>query len=181
MLGVLITPTSRGNVSISSADAATPPIINPNWLTTESDQQLAVTMFKRMRQAFQSSAMAPLIRGEEYNPGPAVKTDGQILEYIRDTVMTLWHPAGTCKMGTSDDSEAVIDSQARVFGVSRLRVVDASSFPFLPPGHPSSTVCKCSRLKDLGGLWMLTTMQICWRRKLRRISWAKIETWVIVD
>lgn len=47
-------------------------------------------------------------------------------------------------MGTSDDPMAVVDSKARVFGVQGLRVVDASSFPFLPPGHPQSTVCKCS-------------------------------------
>ena len=50
-------------------------------------------------------------------------------------------------MGTSDDPMAVIDSQARIYGVQSLRVVDASSFPVLPPGHPSSTICKSSKFK----------------------------------
>jgi choline dehydrogenase-like flavoprotein len=102
-------------------------------------------MFKRMRQAFQSDAMAPVIIGDEYNPGTQVQTDDQILEWIKNNVMTLWHAACTCKMGTSDDEMAVVDSQARVYGVDGLRVVDASAFPFLPPGHPQSTVCKFLR------------------------------------
>lgn len=121
-------------------------MINPNWLTTESDQQVAVAMFKRMRQAFQSDAMAPVIIGEEYNPGPDVESDDdeEILQFIKNNVMTLWHPAGTCKMGTRDDTGAVVDSDARVFGVQGLRVVDASAVPFLPPGHPQSTCCMCN-------------------------------------
>ncbi|KAJ5874698.1 uncharacterized protein N7529_003128 [Penicillium soppii] len=142
MLGVLITPLSRGNVTIQSADTKDLPVINPNWLDDAADQELAIAMFKRMRQAFQSKAMEPVIIGEEYNPGPEVKSDAQILEFIKDNVMTLWHAACTCKMGTEDDEMAVVDSQARVYGVDGLRVVDASAFPFLPPGHPQSTVCE---------------------------------------
>ncbi|KAE8140285.1 hypothetical protein BDV38DRAFT_269269 [Aspergillus pseudotamarii] len=140
ILGVLITPTSRGNVTLKSADTSDLPIINPNWLDTTSDQEVAVAMFKRIRQAFQSEAMAPAVIGDEYYPGKHVQTDGQILEYIKNNVMTLWHAACTCKMGTSDDEMAVVDSQARVYGVEGVRVVDASAFPFLPPGHPQSTV-----------------------------------------
>lgn len=99
-------------------------------------------MFKRMRQAFQSEAMSPVVIGKEYYPGEEVQSDADILEFIKNNVMTLWHPACTCKMGISDDEMAVVDSQARVYGVQGLRVVDASAFPFLPPGHPQSTVCK---------------------------------------
>jgi choline dehydrogenase len=54
--------------------------------------------------------------------------------------MTVWHPACTCKMGKSSDPMAVVDSKAKVFGVTGLRVVDASAFALLPPGHPQSTV-----------------------------------------
>ncbi|KAJ5898499.1 hypothetical protein N7504_008787, partial [Penicillium tannophilum] len=140
MLGVLITPTSRGNVTLKSADTSDLPIINPNWLGDTADQDVAIAMFKRMRQAFQSEAMAPVIIGDEYYPGTGVQSDSEILEFIKNNVMTLWHAACTCKMGTSDDDMAVVDSQARVFGVNGLRVVDASAFPFLPPGHPQSTV-----------------------------------------
>jgi hypothetical protein len=86
--------------------------------------------------------MSPVVIGDEHYPGPETQTDEEIIEYIRKNVMTLWHPSCTNKMGTPDDPTAVIDSKARVFGVNRLRVVDASSFPFLPPGHPQSSVCK---------------------------------------
>lgn len=119
------------------------PIINPNWLGDPADQEVAISIFKRIREAFTSKAMSPIVLGEEYYPGNHVQSDSDILEYIKNNVMTLWHAACTCKMGTSEDKMAVIDSQARVFGVENLRVVDASSFPFLPPGHPQSTVCKC--------------------------------------
>ncbi|KAL4864904.1 hypothetical protein BDV12DRAFT_200623 [Aspergillus spectabilis] len=139
ILGVLITTTSLGTVTLASDDTSDLPIINPNWLDTESDQQLAVAMFKRIRQAFASDKMEPIVIGEEYYPGEGVETDEEILEWIRDNLMTLWHPSRTCKMGTADDPMAVVDSKARVFGVNRLRVVDASACPFLPPGHPQST------------------------------------------
>ncbi|CAG7928235.1 unnamed protein product [Penicillium olsonii] len=140
MLGVLITPISRGNVTLQSADTKDLPIINPDWLEEKADQEVTIAMFKRIREAFQSKAMEPVVIGDEYNPGLQVKTDEQILEFIKNNVMTLWHAACTCKMGTKDDKMAVVDSQAKVYGVDGLRVVDASAFPFLPPGHPQSTV-----------------------------------------
>ncbi|CAG8386421.1 unnamed protein product [Penicillium salamii] len=140
ILGVLITPSSRGNITLKSADITDLPLLNPNWLDDPADQDLAVAIFKRTRQAFQSEAMAPVLIGEEYIPGPQVQSDAQILEWIKNNVMTLWHAACTCKMGTADDPMAVVDSRARVFGVQGLRVVDASAFPFLPPGHPQSVV-----------------------------------------
>jgi choline dehydrogenase-like flavoprotein len=129
-------------VTLKSADTSDLPNINPNWLDTKSDQEVAVAMFKRIRQVFQSDAMAPTVIGDEYNPGKDVQTDKQILQFVKNNVMTLWHAACTCKMGTSDDEMAVVDNEARVFGVQGLRVVDASAFPFLVPGHPQSTVCQ---------------------------------------
>lgn len=142
LLNVLNAPLSRGNVTITSASTSVLPTINPAWLTDVADQQVAVAAYKRARQAFASSGLAPIVAGPEAYPGPEVETDAQILEAIRNSLMTLWHPACTCKMGKDDDKMAVLDSQARVRGVTGLRVVDASSFPILPPGHPQSTVCK---------------------------------------
>ncbi|KAK1149676.1 hypothetical protein N8T08_005229 [Aspergillus melleus] len=142
MLAVLVAPTSRGNITIRSADMDHAPIISPNWLDSESDQEVAIAMFKRIREAATSAAMAPVMVGPEYDPGRRVATDDDILEYIRNSLMTIWHPACTCKMGRPDDPLAVVDSQARVYGVEGLRVVDASAFPILPPGHPQSTVCE---------------------------------------
>ncbi|KAL3436390.1 hypothetical protein BDV09DRAFT_184327 [Aspergillus tetrazonus] len=116
ILGILITPTSR------------------------ADQEAAIAIFKRIREIFASDGMAPVILGDEYYPGNGTQADTEILRFIQKNVMTLWHPSCTNKMGTKDDPAAVLDSKARVFGVGGLRVVDASSFPFLPPGHPQSTV-----------------------------------------
>ncbi|KAF7586627.1 hypothetical protein BBP40_008549 [Aspergillus hancockii] len=118
-----------------------PPIIDPNWLTTDTDIEVAIALYKRIRHIWQKTPMKSAIIGEEYFPGPEVQSDEDIIRIIRDTLMTVWHASCTCKMGTRDDPLAVVDSQARVFGLNRLRVVDASAFPLLPPGHPQSTVC----------------------------------------
>lgn len=133
----VIAPSSRGNVTISSADMAVPPVINPNYLSTEQDSQVAIAAFKRVRAIF---ANMPITIGEEYYPGPSVQTDEEILNQIHKSVTQLFHAAATCKMGKSSDPLAVVDTQARVFGTNSLRVVDLSAFPFLTPGHPQSGV-----------------------------------------
>ena len=137
----LISPLSRGNVTISSADMSDPPILNPNWLSDPTDQEVAVQSFKRSREIWSVLAENNITVGTaEYLPGLNVTSDADILAYIQASLMTIYHAAATCKMGASNDSMAVLDSQARVYGTQNLRVVDASSFPFLPPGHPQSTV-----------------------------------------
>lgn len=141
IIGSIAVPTSRGNVTLRSANMKDSPIINPNWLGTDTDQKLAVAAYKRIRQVFQTKAMASILVGPEYFPGINVQTDKEILEVIKTTMMTIYHAACTCKMGRFNDSMAVVDSKAKVFGVTGLRVVDASAFPLLPPGHPQSTVC----------------------------------------
>ncbi|KAL3461215.1 GMC oxidoreductase [Aspergillus heterothallicus] len=140
LIGSLVAPTSRGYVTLRSNDTDDLPAIQPNWLATESDAQVAVAMYRRMREAWHApDGLAPIVVGEEYFPGPQVQTDAEILEAIRGSVMTIFHAACTCKMGRGDDPEAVVDSKARVIGVTGLRVVDASAFALLPPGHPQST------------------------------------------
>lgn len=137
----LLSPLSRGNVTISSADMSDPPILNPNWLTDPTDQEVAVQSFKRSREIWSVLAENNVTADDiEYLPGLNVTSDADILAYIQASFMTIYHAAATCKMGSSNDSMAVVDSQARVYGAQNLRVVDASSFPFLPPGHPQSTV-----------------------------------------
>ncbi|GAB7366878.1 hypothetical protein MBLNU230_g1240t1 [Neophaeotheca triangularis] len=140
ILSTIVAPLSRGNVSIVSDDTSDLPSINPNWLTHPTDQEVAVAAFKRARQAFATDFMQQTTVGAEYFPGPEVQTDAQILKNYQDTLMTVWHAACTCKMGAADDPTAVVDSKARVMGVQGLRVVDASAFNLLPPGHPMSTV-----------------------------------------
>lgn len=138
MSTVLLTVLSRGNVSISSAKMTDPPLINPNWITHPADQQLAIAAFKRSREVWK--LMSNITVGEEYLPGPKVQSDADILNFIRQALSPVWHAACTCKMGKPKDPMAVVDTKARVYGTKGLRVVDASAFAVLPPGHPQSTV-----------------------------------------
>ncbi|KAL8838459.1 MAG: hypothetical protein Q9170_002134 [Blastenia crenularia] len=136
----LSAPLSRGTVTIGSADISTPPVINMGWLTdpADADAQVAVAAVKRMREAF--ATIANITLGQEAAPGPSVQSDAEILEYIRGASVPLYHAGATCAMGSRGDPNAVVDSQARVFGVQGLRVVDLSAAPFVPPGHPQATV-----------------------------------------
>ena len=136
----IVAPFSRGNVTIKSKDTNDHPIVNPNWLTDPRDMEVLVAGFKRVRQLFNTDAVAPGLIGEEVYPGRNVTTDDQIEAVIRRSADTVFHPAGTARMGKEDDEDAVLDNKARVIGVNGLRVVDASSFPVLPPGHPQGTV-----------------------------------------
>lgn len=141
ILAALVAPLSKGSVTIKSANTADLPLINPNWLTHRTDQEVAIVAYKRVREAFASKFMAPVLTDKtEFYPGPSVQTDEQILNHIRKTLHTVWHAACTCRMGKEGDPNAVVDGKARVFGVKGLRVVDASSFALLPPGHPQSTI-----------------------------------------
>jgi choline dehydrogenase len=136
----LITPLSRGNVSIASNNTTDPPLINPGWLSNPGDVEVAVQAIKRGRDFFGASAMQSVLVGEELLPGRNVTTDAEIAEFMHQYVATVWHASGTCAMGKVDDFMAVVDSKARVIGVNSLRVIDASAFPFLPPGHPQATI-----------------------------------------
>lgn len=142
----LCAPRSRGNLTIASADAAVSAVINPNWLTDRADIEVAIAGFKRVRAFWQTVSMKSFTIGEEAFPGLDVQTDAQIEDIIRESFNTIYHAACTCAMGRENDTLAVVDSHSKVFGVQGLRVVDASAFPILPPGHPQSTVCKSCTL-----------------------------------
>jgi choline dehydrogenase len=142
LAAALVAPLSRGNISISSADTSDQPLINPNWLTSTTDQQVAVAGYRRVRDIWNTQVMQEgVVIGPEYFPGLNVSTDDEILNIIRQSFNTVSHATSTCKMGKSTDPLAVVDNHARVFGVSNLRVVDASALPFLPPGMPQGTLC----------------------------------------
>lgn len=135
---ILIAPLSRGNISINSSSMHDAPLINPNWLTAPADIEVVVAAFKRTRDIW--AAMSNVTIGDEYFPGRNVSTDAEILQLCRESVIMLYHAAGTCAMGKAGDVNAVVDTKGRVYGVHGLRVVDASIFPLLPPGHPQATV-----------------------------------------
>ncbi|KAG8664539.1 uncharacterized protein FPOAC1_013320 [Fusarium poae] len=140
MLGAMVAPVSRGNVTISSTSGLDKPVINPNWLTAKADQEAAIAWFRRMRDVWETKELKSIAIGSEYWPGKEVQTDEEVLDMVRDSLMTVWHAACTCKMGKRETETAVVDNLARVFGVEGLRVVDASSMALLPPGHPQSTI-----------------------------------------
>jgi choline dehydrogenase len=130
-------PESVGHVALRSTDPLAPPLIQPNYLASEADLSLLVEGIKLGRRIAEASAFAPY-RGAEVWPGPHNQSDEQISEHIRRTAETLYHPVGTCKMGS--DSMAVVDTRLRVQGVEGLRVVDASVLPTHITGHPNAAV-----------------------------------------
>ncbi|GAC96811.1 choline dehydrogenase [Pseudozyma hubeiensis SY62] len=141
LLVAIVAPLSEGSVTLKSADTSDLPAIRPNWLSSPVDQKVAIAAFKRARQVFAANAMKSTRTKAtiEDFPGFDVATDDQILASIRKNLMTVWHAASTCRMAKSPQT-GVLDSNFRVFGVDALRVVDASSFPRLLPGHPQA-VC----------------------------------------
>ena len=124
-----------GSVSLRSPDPQDPPMIQMNYLQSEVDLQKLVAAIKLARQLFQNSAFDEF-RGEEIAPGAEVNSDEALVAYIRDTSSTVWHPVGTCKMGT--DPMAVVDPELRVYGVKGLRVVDASIMPTITTGNTNA-------------------------------------------
>uniref|UniRef100_A0A0B7JVM3 Glucose-methanol-choline oxidoreductase N-terminal domain-containing protein n=1 Tax=Bionectria ochroleuca TaxID=29856 RepID=A0A0B7JVM3_BIOOC len=139
LTGALVAPLSRGNITLQSADTSDHPLINPNFLGDKGDQEVAIALYRRLRDVARADVLKAIVGAEAY-PGAEYQTDEEILSVLRSGMMTVWHAACTCKMGKPTDKMAVIDSKARVFGVKGLRVVDASAFPVLIPGHPQGTV-----------------------------------------
>lgn len=128
-------PTSRGELRIRSKSPKDAPWIEPNYLATEEDRQAMVRGFKLARKLAASPAMAGYI-ADEFNPGSMVQTDEQMLAFVRRNGSSIFHPVGTCKMGS--DPEAVVDERLRVHGVEGLRVVDASIMPTLVSGNTNA-------------------------------------------
>jgi choline dehydrogenase len=130
-------PESRGWIRIRSPYPAFPPAIQPNYLSTQNDKDTLIAGLRIARKVFQSPSMAALVSAE-YLPGAQTETDEEWLEHIRQTAGTTYHPTSTCMMGP--DERAVVDSELRVRGVERLRVVDASIMPAVVSGNTNATV-----------------------------------------
>ncbi|KAF2005100.1 GMC oxidoreductase [Amniculicola lignicola CBS 123094] len=151
---VLVNTFSRGTVTIASSSIFDQAIVHINFLTHPVDQELAIAGFKRAREIMTHKSMAAVVVGDEVLPGNGTFTDAQILKYVKAGSRTISHVSCTCKMGKKSDPLAVVDSEGRVFGIQKLRIVDASGIPFLPPGHPMSTIyALAEKLADriLGG------------------------------
>ncbi|KAJ6258502.1 hypothetical protein Dda_6545 [Drechslerella dactyloides] len=140
LLGILQHSFSKGSVHIdpSSPSAPSPPIIDPNYLAKDYDSQAMIQIVKYLRKIAKTAPLKNILVGE-YEPGPAVLTDAQILSYVKDTVSTLWHPIGTCAM-LPKDKNGVVDCNLKVYGTTNLRVVDASIIPVQISAHIQTAV-----------------------------------------
>jgi choline dehydrogenase len=144
---VALQPRSVGEVTLRSADAGDPPLIDPRYLSDPHDADVLV---RGVRLARQIAAAEPLARyvADELAPGREAQSDEEILAHVRAISQTLYHPVGTCRLGTDDD--AVVDPALRVRGLDQLRVVDASVIPQLPRGHTNwPTVMVAERAAEL--------------------------------
>jgi len=119
-------PKSRGRITLKSADPFDPPKINANYFNDETELDALVKGVKIARDILSQPAMEAFHGGEEV-PGPSVTTDAGVRRFIREKMETVYHTAGSCKMG--NDSQAVVDVELKVYGVENLRVIDSSIMP----------------------------------------------------
>jgi choline dehydrogenase-like flavoprotein len=137
LVAAVVAPDSRGSVRLASADPLAAPLIDPGFLREPRDIDRLAEGLARVREAAASAAFSGLDAREVW-PGADVRTSAGLRSYIRRTVGSYYHPAGTCRMGSG--AGAVVDTQLRVRGVAGLRVADASVIPVLPNAHPHATV-----------------------------------------
>jgi len=132
---VQLSPQSRGSLHVASADPTRPPAIVPNQLSHPEDVRVLTEGLKLARRVAAQPALSNYVV-QELRPGPKAASDHDLLEYIRDSGQTSYHPIGTCRMGT--DAMAVVDPQLRVHGIERLRVADASVMPTMPASNTNA-------------------------------------------
>ena len=125
---------SRGRVSLRSGNPADNPKILFNYMSQEQDWEEWRRCIRLTREIFAQDAFKPFVKNE-IQPGADVQSDAEIDAFVREHAESAYHPCGTCKMGSKDDPDAVVDSQGRVIGVEGLRVVDSSIFPRITNGN----------------------------------------------
>jgi choline dehydrogenase len=140
-----VRPSSRGHVRMASADPLTNPKILCNYLSTDADREAAVRGLRMTRQIMAAPALARY-RPEELLPGSRLVSDEDLQTAARELGTTIFHPVGTCSMGSFDTrglpraANTVLDTDCRVFGVAGLRVVDASAMPTITSGNTNAPV-----------------------------------------
>lgn len=134
---ILVQPLSRGNVTLASPDPTVLARVDPQYLSRERDLTVLEYGIRYARELVHTSAFNNL-RGRELAPGEAVTSSADLRDYVRRIASTVWHPAGTCRMGS--DRNAVVDDQLRVHGIEGLRIADASVMPKLVNGNPNAAV-----------------------------------------
>jgi choline dehydrogenase len=132
-------PSSRGTVRLRSREPSAPPVIKPNYLSTDEDRRVAVSSIRLTRRIAAQPALKPF-HPDEYLPGAKVRDDDEqaLLKAAGDIGTTIFHPVGTAKMGLASDPMMVVDDRLRVAGIERLRVIDASVMPTITSGNTNA-------------------------------------------
>ena len=128
-------PRSRGRIRLRSANPGDPPLIHANYLHQPPDLAVLLEALRLSREILHAAPLDPF-RGCEVFPGERLISDAQLTEFIRRKAETIYHPAGSCRMGPGED--AVLDAMLRVHGVQGLRVADASIMPTLVSGNTNA-------------------------------------------
>ncbi|MBD24731.1 MAG: choline dehydrogenase [Candidatus Marinimicrobia bacterium] len=128
-------PSSRGSILAQSPDPFTYPLIRPNYLSDPDDVRVMIAGFKHARRIFGTTTFARYDVAET-QPGNQVNTDKEIEHFARTMGSSLYHPVGTCKMGT--DPQAVVNTRLQVHGINGLRIVDASVMPQTTTGNTNA-------------------------------------------
>jgi choline dehydrogenase len=143
---VLVSVQSRGYLTLRSPDPAQHPAVHVNYLSARADLQALVGGVKLARQLARTRAYAPFYDKEDI-PGSNIQSDQELVEFVRNTAYTFFHPVGTCQMGR--DAMAVVDEQLRVHGMAGLRIVDASIMPTIPGGNTNApTIMIAEKIAD---------------------------------
>ena len=128
----VLQPHSIGSVHIQSRDPLQQASMDPKYLSHEADAQMFLEGLRVARRVAQMPSLKPFIV-RETRPGPEMKDDASLLDYMRSTIQTSWHMVGTCKMGV--DASSVVDPELRVCGIGNLRVIDSSICPTIPSSN----------------------------------------------
>jgi choline dehydrogenase-like flavoprotein len=146
---VLVHVRSEGSVRLRSADPTWAPAVDAGYLTDERDTEALVGGVEQARDLASGGPLAAVL-AEEWSPGGTVRGRADLRRSVRETLESLYHPVGSCRMGAADDEAAVVDPQLRVRGVEGLRVVDASVMPTLVRGNTNApTIMVAERAADL--------------------------------
>ena len=136
MISYDLQPSSRGQVRLASKDAAAAPLLTHNYLQTERDQQVAVDSIRTTRRIMRQDALKPHAPRENWAGDQIHDSDrAGLLQVFRENCASIFHPAGTARMGLAADAQSVVAADLKVHGLAGLRVCDASVMPTLVSGN----------------------------------------------
>ena len=143
-----IRPTSRGEISINSADTRDNPKIKMNYLSTPEDRKVTADGLKLIRKIVLETNAFKKYKPEEFRPGISIKDDEDLVKTASDYAQTIFHPVGTCKMGK--DEHSVVDDRLKAYGLQNLRIVDASIMPNITSGNTNApTIMIAEKAADM--------------------------------